>query len=72
MRDLGLYDILKNKTQQSVSKFNIKQSRLIIPNLRCQFDFERKKMIFLIDSFFSRYLKNYKCYIYDITIKILF
>lgn len=49
----GLYDILKNKTQQLVSKFNIKQSRLTIPNLRCQFDFRRKNDISNLDSFFQ-------------------
>ena len=46
-------DILKNKTQQLVSKFNIKQSRLTIPNLRCQFDFRRKNDISNLDSFFQ-------------------
>ena len=49
----GLYNILKNKTQQLVSKFNIKQSRLTIPNLRCQFDFRRKNDISNLDSFFQ-------------------
>ena len=51
--DDGLYDIFKNKTHQLVSRFNIKQSRLMIPNLNCQFDLKKKNDLSNLESYFQ-------------------
>ena len=51
--DDGLYDIFKSNTHELVSRLNIRQSRLTIPSINCQFDFKKKNDISNLDSYFQ-------------------
>ena len=51
--DDGLYDIFKSNTHELVSRLNLRQSRLTIPSINCQFDFKKKNDISNLDSYFQ-------------------
>lgn len=51
--DDGLYDIFKTNTHELVSRFNLKQSRLNIPSMNCQFDFKKKSDLSNLECYFK-------------------
>ena len=51
--DDGLYDIFKTNTHELVSRFNLKQSRLTIPSMNCQFDFKKKNDLSNLECYFK-------------------